>query len=493
MSDTFQYIPEAKPFDPTKDFQGSPSVVGKVVPALPLRLAAIGGPDQSLRRKSHWEVWVDGRNVTNILDPHLISIQVIDRIQNRAGVDECVLELDDRYASLAIPQEGSRVEVWFGWEGQGPKIPPSPPDPVNPFTGVSSKSIELPFEGSMHNMFIGYIKNVESGCSRAGGGRRMWVEAEALKPRTHAKSQRTMTQGEGDPPGLGKNGGGSQISFQDFAQKLAGSAGFSANVGSSFQNTKRNFWSADGASMLHWFNQMASQLGGNLKISGNTVHFFGANDMPKGEVLAVWGYNLIAWRIKPFLERPQFGSSQSSFFERAAGAVKNVRTLTGNGGGPFGNAIAQQQLPGQTGGPQTGQQQNEGSTESGRQDRGTGWVTINGEPTAIAFSALTLLGARPGVDGVYRIVEAEHIYSRQGGWITRCELDRPNQFFGGYEGWNQSVAEFLGSGNPGGLLAGGPYTLTEEQLRSIIQNQNPDQPNPQLNPPVILNPGESLT
>jgi hypothetical protein len=36
-----------------------------------------------------------------------------------------------------------------------------------------------------------------------------------------------------------------------------------------------------------------------------------------------------------------------------------------------------------------------------------------------------VIGARPGVDGTYNIIEAEHLYSRQG-YTTRLEVNRPH-------------------------------------------------------------------
>jgi hypothetical protein len=34
-------------------------------------------------------------------------------------------------------------------------------------------------------------------------------------------------------------------------------------------------------------------------------------------------------------------------------------------------------------------------------------------------------GARAGVDGTYRIIEAEHTYLRKGGYTTRLQINTP--------------------------------------------------------------------
>lgn len=45
---------------------------------------------------------------------------------------------------------------------------------------------------------------------------------------------------------------------------------------------------------------------------------------------------------------------------------------------------------------------------------GFGRAVINGEPQARWLGTVTMVGTRPGVDGIYRIWGADHSYSRQG-------------------------------------------------------------------------------
>jgi uncharacterized protein len=52
-------------------------------------------------------------------------------------------------------------------------------------------------------------------------------------------------------------------------------------------------------------------------------------------------------------------------------------------------------------------------------------ILINGEPRAAFRGTVTLIGARPGVDGRYYIAAAEHNYSRQG-YVTTLDFDMPN-------------------------------------------------------------------
>ena len=58
-------------------------------------------------------------------------------------------------------------------------------------------------------------------------------------------------------------------------------------------------------------------------------------------------------------------------------------------------------------------------------DAGEGSVTIEGDTGAIPDGLCIVSGARPGIDGAYRIETVTHRYSRGGGFITELELRQP--------------------------------------------------------------------
>ena len=49
-------------------------------------------------------------------------------------------------------------------------------------------------------------------------------------------------------------------------------------------------------------------------------------------------------------------------------------------------------------------------------------ITLIGAPEAQAQGLCRITGVRSGVDGDYRVSEATHSYSRNGGWVTVCDL-----------------------------------------------------------------------
>jgi hypothetical protein len=208
-------------------------------------------------------------------------------------------------------------------------------------------------------------------------------------------------------------------------------AGYNVKVSPSLANISRNYWQMN-ESFFHFGLRMAKEHGASFKVVGNTAvmlsntDFLNADgvDMGGGSgLIAEWGVNLIAWRIKPFVARPQMGSSESEWFNVGQGMWEMARKMIG-GDLPFGRATNVFGLPAPAPNRQVGEQNNEAAGQTSESERGTGFVVVNGEPEMLAGKPLTIIGARPGVDGTYKIAEAQHSYSRRG-YITRCDLMNP--------------------------------------------------------------------
>jgi phage protein D len=57
-----------------------------------------------------------------------------------------------------------------------------------------------------------------------------------------------------------------------------------------------------------------------------------------------------------------------------------------------------------------------------QREQAGGWVVVDGEPRAQSQGTCEVAGIRPGVDGPWKIKQAEHQYSRSTGFTTRMDL-----------------------------------------------------------------------
>jgi len=380
---------------------------------------------QGHRRRAHCKVFVNDKDVTDRFDPYLISVRVIDR---RSGMDTAHIELDDREAKLEVPGDGVKIRVELGWAGTGPRIPiyrhlqevydiiikpgDEPPD-------------GLPWEASgMQAVFNGTVDSVESGFSRRGGGRRMWIEAKSGDLKGKGKSVLQKSFGEGED---GKSSG---MKMENIIQDAAKSIGMTAQIDKSLGAMSRHFVYQN-ESTFNFIQRLAKEMGGHMKIVGNNITVSSATsglnvagqNLPTVE--AVWGLNLISWRIKPFTGRPQYKDASVRYFDIFEGAFKSVTDSIG-GSGVFGKSKATAGTPLMAPNAQVGTQYNGGAEAESENKRGRGWCIINGEPSAAAGNKLVIIGARPGVDGGYTMEEVEHNYTRAGGYTTRINVENPN-------------------------------------------------------------------
>lgn len=402
---------------------------------------------QGPRRHAAVQIIVHGmQDVTSRLHPYLISVQVIDK---HGEADECHIELDDRNAELIIPPNGVVLQVAMGWDGDGPNLFDS---------GKTREAIRTPEEikqearfggPGLRLVFDGWVEEVESGFGRRGGGRRMWITARGHDGKGLAKETQQGFVGEGKPVD-GQEG--QKIPMKDMMTKVFGAAGMSVAMSPAMEKISRDYWSWND-SPANLGQRMAEETGGIFKMAGNTATIVDRNtgknalgdDMPMIE--AIWGINLIGWRIKPFTTRPDYGGSQAKFFDLAKGAYQMVKGSIDAPGAPYGGkAIAN--AANTVMDKDHGEQSNSGTGALVDAKRGIGWVLLNGEPNAKTGGTISIDGARPGVDGMYSIDEVEHNYTRGVGFTTRCNVTNPRPS-GGYDTWKKEDSTELQPGDPG--------------------------------------------
>ena len=488
---------------------------------------------QGPRRLAVCQILVNGNDITTKLFPYLISVQVTDNLEG--GMDEANIELDDRNAELQIPPDGAELEVWLGWSGEGPRIPDLGRESAAGGQGVirpteQELKQEAPFGGpGLRQVFDGWVTNVESGFGRRGGGRRMWIEGKGFNDKGQAKEAQQAFLGEGKEDDSEQGDGKGKVPLKDMMTKVFGAAGLSVAMSPEMEKIARDYWHTNDSPM-NFGKRIAAETGGFFKISKRTAILIGktegvnaaGEEMPTVE--AVWGINLIGWRIKPYVARPQWGSAQSRFFDAHGGAWKDVKGAIG-GGTPFGGSQAIAHAVNSVTDQASGEQTNTGASEDSKSRRGTGWVLLNGEPNAKANGFVTISGARPGVDGTYTMTLVEHNYTRGVGYTTRATVQQPRGTGAGMEWVQDGDTEeekrkrdeaYAATGDPDALtppFAGEPstahdanapsppisgdQTLTQDELDRIQQFPPrpgepgaPDVPISDREPPVPPRPGE---
>ena len=370
-----------------------------------------GDVQQTNRLRAICVINVGGTDVTAKVAPFLIQVRILNG--NEHSQYNCEIELDDRDGKLPIPPIGAPITVNLGWVGENTSV-----------------------------VFEGLVLDVEHGFGRKEGGRRMWIHGHGSEWLGLGKAPMNNHMGEGAPDGGGETG--TEYSLQQWLTSVAGSVNHSIQIHPDLAGIMQDYWEQTNESYYHHGQRLASQFGANFRIKAGTIGQFsipGVNvdGTPNTSIKAVWGQNLIGWRVHPMAARPMWQKSRQNFYDIGKGQWKVLeKTLTAVGMSGFSNSVFQ--LPNPAPNSSQATNDNEGDDTGMKSSIGPGKIVINGEPTAFGNSHVIIVGARPGVDGEYLVDTAEHIYSRQG-YVTWLDVTTLN---------------ITGQGKVGS--SGGPYT-----------------------------------
>lgn len=373
-------------------------------------------------------VEVAGKDVTSKYDPYLLTATILDKEEM---MDECTIELDHgkpltwgegggagsanrRTEQIKPPKPGETIAVSLGWPGEG-----------------------------SFKVFTGYVHDIE-GSGQRRSGRRLHIIGRGAKQT--GKQQQDVSLGEGDKSeengqqsgGAGGGGGGSGGSggsgggqdeghtLEEFLQKAAKAAGYTMDFASpEVGQVKRPYWLQHSESFHQLGLRLARENGGIFKIAGNKATITSRTGFARatGTVRASEGYNLIAWRLRPFSARGVWGSGRSRWFDPAAAVMKfESNTATSDvakSAKEVFTDLFDRGVQGQS------KEQSRSDMATGKRERGGGWIVINGEPQAHSQGKCNLKGVGEGFDGEWKIRQAEHQYSRAQGFITRLDVIEP--------------------------------------------------------------------
>lgn len=332
--------------------------------------------------KAVFQINVGGVNVSDRFGESLESLNVSDKAGTTS--DTASITLDDTDGHLAMPGVGDPMTILLGWQSSG-----------------------------MSLVFDGTVDTVRSAGSRSGG-RTMVITAKGFDPKGKAK----------EPLEFHKD----DASLQDFMSEAAGKAGLSFKAQGSMASIQRKYWSAGTESFLHLGQRIAREVGGQFKIKGKMGILYEKNSglsisgAALTGVTAAWGDNLLDWDISPVYARPRFKEARARYYDpKKAKWLEELVQITQQG--PTSEATHTNRT--------TRADKDEAKNaatdnqKSSERERGGGSVTIVGNPGAQPEGSCTVVGARPGIDGSYKIESVDHTLSRGGGFVTKLELKHP--------------------------------------------------------------------
>jgi phage protein D len=329
-----------------------------------------------MSKRAVFTVTVAGTNITTTLMPVLISLTVSDKVGTHS--DTASLEIDDTDGRIVLPQIGAPVIVALGWEGEGVRV-----------------------------VFTGTVDEVRSSGSR-GGGRTLSITAKGMDTTGKPKEGQQRHFDDGTVEDILKDAG-----------KTAGVT--EIEIDPSLASIKRTYFEMRDESFIHMGERLAREIGGNFRIQGNKAVISKRGGSYTAAVIAAWGSNLHGWDISPSLGRTQYSQVRARWYDTQKAEWQEAEEDT---------ALAVEARhdhryakPDET----EATQQTASDKATSERDAGEGSVTIEGDTSAIPDGLCIVTGARPGVDGPYRIESVTHSYSRGGGFVTQLSLKQPGQ------------------------------------------------------------------
>lgn len=324
---------------------------------------------------TEWRVEVDGVDASNGMRSFLTDISVSDK--DGTSSDSCSLKFDDTDGQIKLPKPRAAVDVYL--------------------QGV--------------HVFGGFVDSTNWELSR-GGGRILSVEAKGVDTRGKAKERQQWHLDD--------------KTLKDALSKAGEKAGLSVTVDPELGAIQSEYWSPDGMSFTAWAQHLANRYGATFKIRGNKAVFAkrgtgtSATSGAMPTITASIPGNVISVRLSPDSGQRRYSKAKVRYFDRKSATFKCEEVDVDLDDVDVDNHSREL-------GDDSDDSKNLGKGRKSDNEREAGGGTIEMDLTveAQAEGTLVLTGARPGIDGTYRIVSVTHKASRSSGATTTLEVKQP--------------------------------------------------------------------
>ncbi|TIQ07115.1 contractile injection system protein, VgrG/Pvc8 family [Mesorhizobium sp.] len=328
-------------------------------------------------RKGHFRVVVGGQDVTSRFVPLLISLSITK--SGTEATHSATFTLDDKDATVRFPKTGTPVSIELGWQG-----------------------------GAMRR-FEGEVDTCDWSLDR-GSGSVLTVTARSASLKGKVKQP---TDRHWERTTLGR-----------VLEDAAGDAGLSIKVHSSLAGRQLEYEAQDNESFLAFADRLAREHGATFAIKGSQAGFVPRNQgvsatgQPLPTIVITRGTVISASGLTPATDRPRFKKKKGRWYDlhRARQVIEEVET---------GDEVEPEDVlrfmePDES----SAKTRADSDRVDGARSKGSGSVTIEGEPTAEP-EGTAIIQLRAGVDGSYTIASITDTLDRGSGYTTQISLGNP--------------------------------------------------------------------
>lgn len=323
-----------------------------------------------------YKVIVGGNDVTSRFMPRLLSLDV-NRSAGKAS-DTANIEVANKDGSIIVPKDRAPMQIFLNGDWT----------------------------------FEGFVSEVECSINK-NGGRTVSISASSVDQGAKPKE-----------PGLRHK---DDASFSDVAQEFGSKVGLSVQVLGSISGINRKYWIQQNESFISWGQRTAREIGATFKVIGNRAFFAARNEglsasgKPLTTIPATWGVNLISGSVRPTVARPKFNKVKVSYFDIQKGKRVEEEIDTG-----IADVDAALRVLFNSVDKDQAKTKAEALGKESDREKGSGQVTILGDPRAEPEALCIVAGIANGADGAYRIDTVAHKVTKSGGFTTTLSLRQPN-------------------------------------------------------------------